>query len=125
MSASLIPVIVAIAKGASISTQSGAAFASTSVVVTDSSGTAQPAVLLTGVETPTAWAFSTSVNVGAGTVVATDLDVNGVTLGTPISQSFTEAGSPPSFLPTTGITVTPVTASVAGAASVKSNLRRA
>ena len=116
MSSTLIPVIVAIAKGASIPTQSGAAFASTSVVVTDSSGTPQAAVLLTGVETPTPWAFSTSVNVGAGTVVATDLDVNGVTLGTPISQSFTEAGSPPAFLPSTGITVTPVSAAVAAAA---------
>jgi len=116
MSATLIPVIVAIAKGASINTQTGAAFASTSVVVTDSSGTLQPAVLLTGVETPTAWAFSTSVNVGAGTVVATDLDVNGVTLGT-VSQTFTEAGSPPTFLPTSGITVTPVSASIAEAAA--------
>ena len=119
MSASLVPVIVTIAKGASISTPTGAAFASTSVVVTDSSGVAQPAVLLTGAETPTAWAFSTSVNPGAGTVVATDLDINGATLGTPITQSFTEAGSPPSFLPTTGISVTPVTASVAANASVR------
>src|ERR1700679_2985025 len=107
MSAYLVPVIVAIAKGASISTPTGAAFASTSVVVTDSSGVAQPAVLLTGAETPTAWAFSTSVNPGAGTVVATDLDVNGVALGQPITQTFTEAGSPPQFFPPTGITVTP------------------
>lgn len=107
MSSTLIPVIVAITKGASVATPSGAAFASTSVVVTDSSGVAQPAVLLTGVETPTPWAFSTSVNPGAGTVVATDLDVNGVTLGTPISQAFTEAGTPPVFLPTSGISVTP------------------
>jgi hypothetical protein len=119
MSASLVPVIVAIAKGASIATPTGAAFASTSVVVTDSSGTPQPAVLLTGVETPTPWAFSTSVAPGAGTVVATDLDANGATLGTPVSQSFTEAGSPPNFLPTTSISVTPVTATVAAAASVR------
>ena len=116
MSANLVPVIVAIAKGASIATQTGAAFASTSVVVTDSSGTPQPAVLLTGTETPTPWAFSTSVNVGAGTVVATDLDINGTTLGTPVTQAFTEAGTPPAFLPTTGITVTPVSAAVAAAA---------
>ena len=92
---SLIPIIVAITKGASIPTPNGAAFASTSVVVTDSSGVAQPAVILTGVETPTKWAFSTSVNAGIGKVVTTDLDVNGATLGTPIIQTFTEAGSPP------------------------------
>jgi hypothetical protein len=116
MSANLVPVIVALAKGTSISTPTGAAFASTSVVVTDSSGTAQPPVLLTGIETPTPWAFSTSVPPGAGTVVATDLDINGATLGTPISQTFTEAGTPPAFLPTTGITVTPVTAAVAALA---------
>ena len=119
MSTPLVPVIVAIQKGASIATPTGAQFASTSVVVTDSSGVAQPAVLLTGVETPTPWAFSTSVAPGNGTVVATDLDVNGATLGTPISQAFTEAGTPANFLPSTGISVTPVTATVAAAASVR------
>lgn len=113
MSTPLVPVIVALAKGAPINTPTGAAFASSSVVVTDSTGVAQPAVLLTGVETPTPWAFATSVAPGAGTVVATDLDVNGATLGTPISQSFTEAGTPPTFAPTTAISVTPVTAAVA------------
>jgi hypothetical protein len=119
MSATLIPVIVVIAKGASIPTPNGAAFASTSVIVTDSSGVAQPAVLLTGKETPTPWAFSTSVAAGAGSVTATDLDVNGATLGTPIAQAFTEAGTPPAFFPSTGITVTPVAAAVAAAASVR------
>jgi hypothetical protein len=123
MSAALIPVIVALTKGTSTPTQTGAAFASTSVVVTDSSGTPQPAVLLTGVETPTPWAFSTSVNPGAGTVVATDLDINGATLGTPITQAFTEAGTPPTFLPTTAISVTPVQAAIASAASKKANLK--
>ena len=117
MSATLVPVIVAVAVGPAINTPTGVPFASISAVVTDSSGVAQPAVLLTGVETPTPWAFSTSVAPGAGTVVATDLDINGATLGTPITQSFTEAGSPPNFFPPTGITVTPVSASVAAAAS--------
>jgi len=119
MSTPLVPVIVAVTKGASIPTPTGAQFASTSVVVTDSTGVAQAAVLLTGAETPTPWAFSTSVAPGAGTVTATDLDINGATLGTPVTQSFTEAGSPASFLPSTGITVTPVTATVAAAASVR------
>jgi hypothetical protein len=110
MSTTLVSVIVAIAKGASVPTPNGVAFASTSVVVTDSSGVAQPAVLLTGKETPTAWAFSTSVAPGAGSVTATDLDVNGAIFGTPVTQAFTEVGTPPAFFPTTGIVVTPVAA---------------
>jgi hypothetical protein len=122
MSTPLVPVIVAVQVGASTPTPTGAAFASTSVVVTDSTGVAQTAVLLTGVETPTPWAFSASVAPGNGTVVATALDVNGATLGTPITQTFTEAGtvgSGTNFFPPTGITVTPVTAAVAQAASVR------
>ena len=108
MSTPLVNVTVTLTKGPSVVTPSGAAFKNTSVVVTDSTGVAQAPVLLTGAETPTPWAFTTSVAPGAGTVVATDLDINGATLGTPISQAFTEAGSPPTFLPSTGITVTPV-----------------
>jgi hypothetical protein len=123
MSTPLIAVIVALTKGTSMPTQTGAAFANTSVVVTDSSGVAQPAVLLSGTETPTPWAFSTSVNPGNGTVVATDLDVNSATLGTPITQTFTEAGTPPAFTPTTAISVTPVQAAQAQALSKKANLR--
>lgn len=117
MSSNLIQVVVTISKGPSAVTPTGAAFASTSVVVTDSSGTAQPAVLLTGKEA-TPWSFTTSVNPGAGTVIATDLDVNSATLGTPVTQSFTEVGTPPTFLPTSGISVTPVTPP-ASAATVK------
>ena len=123
MSTPLIPVIVALTQGTSIPTPTGAAYANTSVVVTDSSGTAQPAVLLNGSETPTPWAFSTSVNPGAGTVVATDLDVNGATLGSPVSQTFTEAGTPPAFTPTASISVTPVQPQVAAAASKKANFK--
>jgi len=108
MASVLIPVIVALTKGAVIPTPSGAAFASTSVVVTDSTGVAQAAVLLNGAETPTPWAFSTSVAPGIGSVTATDLDINGAVLGTPVTQGFSEAGPAPTFLPTTGITVTPV-----------------
>jgi hypothetical protein len=126
MSANLVSVIVALTQGASIPTQTGAAYANTSVVVTDSSGAAQPAVLLNGTETPVPWAFSTSVAPGAGTVVATDLDVNGATLGTPISQPFTEVGTGPSgptFTPTSGITVTPVQTAQAQALSKKAGLK--
>jgi hypothetical protein len=117
MSANLVQVIVALGKGNSIATPTGAAFANTSVVITDSSGVAQPAQLLTGNESPTPWAFTTSVAPGNGTAVATDLDASGTTLGSPVTQSFTEAGSPPTFLPTSGITVTPVTGAVAAAAA--------
>jgi hypothetical protein len=107
MSTPLIQILVAITKGASVPTSSGAAFASTSVVITDSTGVAQAPVLLTGKELPTPWAFITSVAPGNGTAVATDLDVNGVVLGT-VTQTFTEAGSPPTFLPTSAIAITPV-----------------
>jgi hypothetical protein len=107
MSTTLIKVTVALTQGAIVKTSTGAAYAGTSVVVTDSTGTAQPAVVLTGKETPTPWTFSTSVAVGAGTVVANDLDVNGAVLNT-ISQTFTEVGTPVTFAPTATITVTPV-----------------
>lgn len=117
MSSTLVQVIVALAKGASINTPTGAASIGTSVVVTDSSGTAQPAVVLTGAESPTPWAFTTSVASGSGTVVATDLDVNNAVLGSPLSQSFTEAGTPPTFQPSTGISVTPVTVAAQVAAA--------
>lgn len=117
MSTPLVPVIVALAVGTPINTPTGANFASISVVVTDSTGVSQAPVLLVGNESPTPWAFSTSVAPGAGTVVATALDVNGVTLGSVITQTFTEAGSPPQFSPPVGITVTPVTG--AGAALAK------
>jgi hypothetical protein len=117
MSTPLVSVIVAISRATTaVNTQTGAKFASTSVVVTDSSGTPQAAVILTGAETPTPWAFSTSVAPGTGSVTATDLDVNGAALSVQLVQTFTEAGSPPTFFPATGISVTPVTAAVALAA---------
>jgi len=116
MSTPLIPIIVAVVVSpTAVSTPTGVAFASTSVVVTDSTGVAQTAVLLTGVETPTPWAFQTSVAAGTGTVVATALDTAGTTLGTPITQTFTEAGTVPTFFPPTGITVTPVSPAAAAA----------
>jgi hypothetical protein len=116
MSTPLISVVVAISRATTlVNTQTGAAFASTSVVVTDSTGTPQPAVILTGKETPTPWAFSTTVAPGTGSVTATDLDVNGAALGVQLVQTFTEAGSPPQFFPSTGISVTPVTAAIASA----------
>jgi hypothetical protein len=116
MSTNLVPVIVAIAVGPTIATPTGAAFANITVVVTDSTGNPQAPVKLTGIETPTPYAFSTSVAPGAGVVTATAVDINGVTLGAVITQTFTEAGTPPTFAPPTALTVTPVTAAVAAAA---------
>lgn len=107
MSTTMVTVTVVLTKTTANLPTTNAAFANTSVVVTDSTGVAQPAVLLTGVETPTPWAFTASVAIGAGTVVATDMDVNGAPIGTPVTQSFTEAGSPPTFPQTSAITVTP------------------
>lgn len=118
MSVTLVQVIVALTQGAPINTPTGAAYASTSVVVTDSTGVAQAPVLLTGKELPTPFAFTTSVAPGAGTVVATDLDVNNAVIGGPVTQTFTEAGTPPTFAPTSGITVTPVAATPLSAAAV-------
>lgn len=116
MSSNLVQVIVALAQGAVVNTPTGAAYANTQVVITDSTGVAQPTVTLTGSELPTPFSFVTSVAIGAGTVVATDFDVNGVAIGGPVSQTFTEVGTPPTFAPTTGITVTPVAASPVAAA---------
>jgi hypothetical protein len=106
MSSTLVKVTVALTQGAPIASPTGAAYAGTSVVVTDSTGVAQPAVVLTGKETPP-FSFQTSVAVGAGTVVAQDTDVNGAAMGSPVSQAFTEVGTPVTFAPTSGITVTP------------------
>ncbi len=107
MSTTLVQVTIALTQGTPILSPTGAAYAGTSVVVTDSTGVAQAAVVLNGKETPP-FTFQTSVAPGNGTVVATDLDVNGAALGTPVSQTFTEAGTPVTFAPTASITVTPV-----------------
>jgi hypothetical protein len=113
MSTQLVAVIVALSQGAVVNSPTGAAYAGTSVVVTDSTGVAQPAVVMTGKETPTPFAFQTSVAPGDGTVVAQDMDVNGAAMGSPVTQVFTEAGTPVTFAPTSGITITPVAATPA------------
>lgn len=118
MSSNLVQVTVALAQSNTIPTSTGAAYQNTSVVVTDSTGVAQAPVLLNGKESPP-YQFVTSVAPGAGTVVATDLDVNGAVIGGPVTQTFTEAGTPPTFAPTSGITVTPVVPSLQAAAARK------
>lgn len=82
----------------------GVVFGHTNVVVTDSANGVQT-FALNGSETPP-WSVKVgNVADGAGTVVATDVDSNGATLGTPVTQSFTTTA--PTFPSTSGITVTP------------------
>lgn len=116
MSTPLIPVIVAVSTVTTPLPASNAAQASISVVVTDSSGAAQNAVILTGIETPTPWAFSTSVNPGAGSVTATALDTAGATIGTPLVSAFTVTPQAV-FQAPSAITVTAQTGTVATAAA--------
>ena len=115
MSTNLVQVTVALTEGAAIASPTGAAYLNTSVVVTDSTGVAQAPVLLNGTESPP-FQFNTSVAPGAGSVVANDMDVNGAVLNT-VTQPFTEAGTPVTFAPTSGISVTPVAAAAALAAA--------
>ena len=82
----------------------GVTFASTNLVVTDSAGATQ-SLSLNGSESPP-WSVTVSgLADGAGTVVATDVDTTGATIGTPVSQSFSTGTA--TFSATTGITVTP------------------
>lgn len=105
---------------------SNAAQASISVVVTDSAGTVYPAVILTGAETPTPWSYSATFASGSATAVATALDINGVTIGTPGSYTFNVAAAvpPATFTAPAGFgfvaaATSPATAAVHKAASVK------
>jgi hypothetical protein len=113
MSAALIQGLVQVLKGASAPTSTGAASAGTSVVVTDSTGVAQPPVVLTGNETPP-WSFTTSAAPGGGNIAMSDLDTNGALVGPLVNSAFTAAaGTGPSgnnFLPSTGATFTPTSA---------------
>lgn len=82
----------------------GIVFGHTNVVVTDSAGAAQT-FALNGSETPP-WSVAVlNLADGAGTIVATDVDATGATIGSPVSQSFTTTA--PSFPATSGITFTP------------------
>lgn len=83
-----------------------AAFAKTNLVVTDSAGVAQNGSVDGTESSPWALGFQNLAD-GTGSVVATDVDVNGATLGSPITQAFTTAPAGGQTFPaTTGITVT-------------------
>lgn len=99
---------VLLAKNLTAVLAAGVAFAGTKVDVTDAAGTVQ-SVTLTGAESPPWSATFTSVDDGAGSVLATDLDTTGATIGTPVQASFPAVTvTPPATFPqTTGITVSP------------------
>jgi hypothetical protein len=65
-----------------------APIASTTVVVTDSGGAAQT-FTLNGTESPVGFIPSVTVAAGTGSVVITDLDANGATLGTAVTVPYT------------------------------------
>lgn len=99
-------VVVTLSKNLAAVLAAGVVFAGTKVDVTDAAGATQ-STTLNGTESPPWSATFTSLADGAGSVVATDLDSTGAAIGSPVTQSFPAASSPPSTFPqTTGISVT-------------------
>lgn len=87
----------------------GVTFASTSIAVTDSTGSAQNASL-NGSESPP-WSVVMDLADGGGSAVVTDIDSNGNPIGSPVTATFTVSsgggGIPGNFQASTGINVTP------------------
>jgi hypothetical protein len=87
MSATLVQVLITLGV-TNTPLPAGITNGSISAVVTDSTGAAQPAVSLTGIETPP-YSFTTSLPLSADgvtvacSVVATDLDSNGTPIAVP------------------------------------------
>jgi hypothetical protein len=96
--------IVQLTKVTTVLPATNAAFAGTQVVLTDSANSVQNATL-TGIETPPWSVQFANVAAGAGSVVATDVDTAGATLGTPVTVQFTEL-APATFPATSAATVT-------------------
>ena len=121
----LVPGILAFAATTQALPSGSAAQASNSVIVTDSAGTVYPAVVLTGAETPTPWAYAATFASGAASAVVTALDVNGATINSgTVSFTVTAAVAPATFSVLTGATFTAAatssaTAAIHQAASVK------
>ena len=114
------PVLVSGVATLSVTTQplpsANAMQASNSVVVTDAAGTVYPAVVLTGAES-TPWSWAATYAAGNATAVVTALDINGATIGTPLSTTFgVVAIVPATFSAPSGIAFTANTASAAAAA---------
>jgi hypothetical protein len=121
MSTVLVPVTATLAVTSGVALPAGnAAQASISVVVTDGAGTVYPAVVLFGTESPP-YTYGTTFASGAATAVATALDTNGATIGTPASYSFTVTaiGVPTTYTAPAGFSVvatepTPAVKSIQG-----------
>ena|ERR1700733_11751818 len=95
-------------KGALVPGAPPTGIVSTKAVVTDNSGVALPAVTLTGVETPP-WSATLTGTAGTAeaSVTFTDVDVNGATVGTPVTVTESGSGGVIGNLPgTTGGTIT-------------------
>ena len=86
----------------------GVTRASTTVLVTDSAN-APHTFSVTGTETPPGFIPSVTLAAGAGTILLTDLDSTGATIGTPTSVPFTTGGSTGSVLQSSGATVVTIT----------------
>jgi hypothetical protein len=80
---------------------------STTVNVTDSSGSSQ-AFSLNGTESPVGFIPSVTVAAGAGTVLVSDIAADGSTIGTPVSVPYTTVPAAPQ-LASSGATVTVLT----------------
>lgn len=131
MSATLVQVLIALGT-AKTPLPSGITAGGMSTVVTDSTGAAQPAVVLTGSETPP-YSFTTSLPLSsdgvtvAATVVATSLDSTGAAIavsGNP-SPAITLTLTEPSFALVTGATMTLTPSAAAANPSVAAAIKKA
>jgi hypothetical protein len=86
----------------------GVTRASTLVAVTDSAGASQ-SFTLTGTEVPVGFIPSVTVASGTGSIVLTDTDTTGATIGTPTTVPFTTGSVTGSVLQSSGATVVTIT----------------
>jgi hypothetical protein len=86
----------------------GVTRASTTVAVTDSAGAAQ-SFTLTGTESPVGFIPSVTVAAGTGSIVLTDTDTTGATIGTPTTVPFTTGSVTGAVLQSSGATVVTIT----------------
>jgi hypothetical protein len=86
----------------------GVTRASTTVQVTDSAGAAQ-SFTLTGTENPVGFIPSVTVAPGTGSIILTDTDANGATIGNVTTVPFTTGSATGSVLQSSGVTVVTIT----------------
>jgi hypothetical protein len=86
----------------------GVTRASTTVMVNDSAG-AQQTFTLTGTEVPAGFIPSVTVAAGTGSIVLTDTDTTGATIGTATTLPFTTGSVTGAVLQSSGATVVTIT----------------